>query len=137
VDRQRHNVGKDHANNRLRIIVPEPMNVQREVSRRALLLHCLTTGVAAVSLNVTAVDPDGAGYVTVFPCGARKLVSSLNYGTGETVANAVLAPVSPTGTICLYSQVETDLVVDINGWFATPTRLSSPPNSSQTTNWAG
>ena len=95
------------------------------------------TGVAAVSLNVTAVDPDGAGYVTVFPCGARKLVSSLNYGTGETVANAVLAPVSPTGTICLYSQVEADLVVDINGWFATPTLLSSPPNSSQTTNWAG
>lgn len=75
-------------------------------------------GVAAVSLNVTATNPEGDGYVTVSACGTREQVSSLNFASGETVANAVLAPVSATGTICLYSQVPTDIIVDINGWFA-------------------
>ena len=74
------------------------------------------SGVVAVSLNVTATNPDGDGFVTVFPCGAMEQVSSLNFTVGTTVANAVLAPVSASGTICLYSNVSTDVIVDINGW---------------------
>jgi Ice-binding-like/Bacterial Ig-like domain len=73
-------------------------------------------GVTAVSLNVTATNPDGDGFVTVYACGAIDEVSSLNYAGGQTVANAVLAPVSATGTICLSSNVTTDVIVDINGW---------------------
>jgi hypothetical protein len=45
-------------------------------------------------------------------------VSSLNFAAGQTVANAVIAPVSSTGSVCFYSLVATDLIVDINGWFA-------------------
>jgi hypothetical protein len=74
--------------------------------------------VGAVSLNVVAVDPSGAGYVTVFPCGARPLVASVNYTAGEIVPNAVIAPVSPDGEVCLFSLADTHLVVDLNGWFA-------------------
>ncbi len=77
-----------------------------------------STGVSAVSLNVTATDPTGAGYLTVYPCGTPGEVSSLNYTTGQTVANAVISPVSATGTVCIYSQQPTDVIVDINGWFA-------------------
>ena len=51
-------------------------------------------GVTAVSLNVTATNPDADGFITVFACGAIEEVSSLNYSAGETVANAVIAPVS-------------------------------------------
>jgi Ice-binding-like/Bacterial Ig-like domain len=76
-------------------------------------------GVVAVSLNVTATNPDGNGFVTVFACGAMEQVSSLNFTLGTTVANAVLAPVSASGTICLYSNVSTDVIVDINGWLGT------------------
>jgi enamine deaminase RidA (YjgF/YER057c/UK114 family) len=75
------------------------------------------SGVGAVSLNVTAVDPEGAGYVTVYPCGALPLASNLNYLAGQTVPNAVIAPVSVTGTVCFYSLRPSHLVVDINGWF--------------------
>ncbi len=78
-----------------------------------------SVGVVAVSLNVTATNPDGDGFVTVFACGAMEQVSSLNFTLGTTVANAVLAPVSPSGTICLYSNVSTDVIVDINGWLGT------------------
>ena len=76
-------------------------------------------GVDSVSLNVTVTNPEAAGFITVYPCGTRAFVSSLNYVAGQTVANAVIAPVSATGTVCFYSSVATDLVVDINGWLRT------------------
>ncbi len=78
------------------------------------------SGVGAVSLNVTVVDSVGPGFVTVYPCGVRPLASSLNYVTNEIAPNAVLAPVSPDGDICLYSSVDAHLLADVNGWFATP-----------------
>ena len=76
------------------------------------------SGVGAVSLNVVATGSSADGFLTVYPCGVRKLVSSLNFGAGETIANAIIAPVSATGTVCFYSQAPVDLVVDVNGWFA-------------------
>ena len=66
-----------------------------------------TSGVAAVSLNVTVIDPIGAGFVTVYPCGDRPLTSSLNFATGQVVPNAVIAPVSPNGEVCFYSSSPT------------------------------
>ncbi|MCU1396975.1 MAG: hypothetical protein JWN62_84 [Acidimicrobiales bacterium] len=79
----------------------------------------------AVSLNVTVVDPDGAGYVTVFPCGDTPLASNLNFVAGQTVPNAVIAPISPDGYICLYASVNTHLVADVNGWFPTGSGFNS------------
>lgn len=89
------------------------------------------SGVAAVSLNVTVVDPVGAGFVTVYPCGDRPMASSLNFVAGQTVPNAVIAPVSSAGEVCLHSSVSAYLLADVNGWFGTvsgfapsvPTRL--------------
>lgn len=66
-----------------------------------------------------AGDHIGPGFVTAYPCGSRNLISSVNYTTGSTVSNAVLVPVSATGTVCFYSMVPTDIVVDLNGWFST------------------
>ena len=74
------------------------------------------TGVTAVSLNVTVVDPVGAGYVTVFPCGVQPLASNVNYTAGQTVPNAVTAPVSTAGEVCFYSNVDAHLLADVNGW---------------------
>jgi hypothetical protein len=76
------------------------------------------TGVRAVSLNVTATDANADGFVTVYPCGPREDVSSVNYVAGRSIANAVLTPVSTTGTICIYALTPVDIIVDINGWFA-------------------
>jgi hypothetical protein len=76
------------------------------------------TGVTAVSLNVVATNPDAAGFITAYPCGTRNLISSVNYDAGQTVSNAVLVPVSATGTVCFFSMVPTDIVVDLNGWFS-------------------
>ena len=78
------------------------------------------TGVAAVSLNVTVTEGEnptvGGGFVTVFPCGARPDASNLNFTAGQTVPNAVIAPVSAAGEVCFFSSADTHLLADINGW---------------------
>jgi hypothetical protein len=79
------------------------------------------TGVGAVALNVTVTQTNnptiGGGYVTVYPCGTRPDASNLNFVTGQTIANSVIAPVSPTGTVCFYVYGTTDLLVDVSGYF--------------------
>ena len=75
----------------------------------------------AVSLNVTAVSPDGAGFLTVFPCGAQvPLASNVNYVAGRAVPNAVLSKIGAGGKVCVYSSQATDLVIDTSGWFPSP-----------------
>jgi hypothetical protein len=76
-----------------------------------------TTGIGAVSLNVTVVGPEDPGHITVYPCGEATGTSSANYSAGEIVANAVVTPVSDDGTVCFSSYAATDLVVDVTGWF--------------------
>jgi hypothetical protein len=53
---------------------------------------------SAATLNVTAVDAVAPGFATVWPCGeARPLASNLNFGTGTTVPNAVIAKIGAGG----------------------------------------
>lgn len=79
---------------------------------------------ATASLNVTVTEPQGDGFVTVYPCGgAVPLASNLNYRTGQTVANAVTTRVGTGGKVCLYTQASTHLVVDVNGFI--PESISS------------
>jgi len=82
------------------------------------------TGVTGVSLNVTAVDTqtnDFGGFVSVYPCAsvstAKPDVSNMNFGSGQTIANAVTVPVSSDGYICLYVYGTAHLLVDTNGYY--------------------
>jgi len=94
----------------------------------------LPVAIDAVALNITAVTPEAAGYLTVYPCDVeRPLASNVNFSAGQVVANGVISPVSTAGSVCVYSLVPTDIVVDLAGWFpssntrsftgSTPTRL--------------
>ena len=52
-----------------------------------------TSGVSAVLMNVTAVEPVGNSFITVYPAGGeRPLASNLNIVTGQVIPNMVLAP---------------------------------------------
>jgi len=74
-------------------------------------------GATAASLNITAVNPSGAGFVTVWPCnGAPPEVSTVNYVPGDTVANNTIATLDANGGVCLYSHAESDILVDVTGW---------------------
>jgi hypothetical protein len=74
-------------------------------------------GASAVALNVTATDVAGAGFVTVYPCGNRPVVSNLNVPAGDTRANLAVVPLGPGGTVCLYAQSGTSLLADLAGWY--------------------
>jgi len=78
----------------------------------------------AVVLNVTAVNPTGNGYVTVWPAGqARPLASSLNTQPGQTRPNLVVAKVGDGGKLSLFTYGDgngtVDLVADVVGYFGT------------------
>ncbi len=45
----------------------------------------------------------------------RPLASSLNYIPGGTTPNELIAKLSATGTICLYTLAGVDLIVDVTG----------------------
>ena len=76
----------------------------------------------AYSLNVTAT-PSGLnplGYLTVWPSTqAQPFTSLLNAPTGTTVANAAVVDAG-TGSISVYASDNTDVAIDINGYFAPP-----------------
>ncbi len=89
--------------------------------------RAIPAGTSAVALNITAVTPSQPGFVTVWPCDvARPDSSNLNYVSGGTVANSVIAPVGASGKVCFYSNQETDFLVDITGWFAGSTNGVAP-----------
>jgi hypothetical protein len=74
----------------------------------------------AYSLNFAAV-PIGPslGFLTAWPAGqTRPLVASLNDPTGTVLANAVVVPAGNSGAVNVYATDNTDLVIDINGYFA-------------------
>ena len=78
------------------------------------------SGVSAVTMNVTVVDPDAAGFATVFPCGGTPPdVSNLNYVRGQAVPNLVTVPVAADGSVCLTSFASTHFLADVAGWFGT------------------
>lgn len=79
------------------------------------------SGVAAVALNVTAVDPSAPSFLTVYRSGApRPLSSNLNLAPGRTLPNMAIVPVSADGRVDVYNHAgTTDVVVDVLGWFAT------------------
>jgi hypothetical protein len=80
-----------------------------------------SSGVGAVALNVTVTqteDPTiGGGYVTVFPCELRPDASNLNFVGGQTIPNAVIAPVSAAGEVCFYVYGTAHLLADVSGYF--------------------
>ncbi len=72
----------------------------------------------AVALNVTMTDARGDGFATVWPCGTpRPEASNVNFTRGSTVANGVVAPIGSDGSVCVYTSSDSDLLVDIAGWF--------------------
>jgi thermitase len=75
----------------------------------------------AYSLNFTAVPHGPLGYITAWPTGQNKpLISTLNASTGAVTANAAIVPTGTAGQVSVYASDDTDLVIDINGYFAPP-----------------
>lgn len=79
------------------------------------------TGVDSVVMNVTAVSPTQAGYLTIFPAGLdRPTISSVNFGPLRTVANLVSMPVGVGGRVSIFNPFgDVDVLFDVAGFYAT------------------
>jgi sugar lactone lactonase YvrE len=74
----------------------------------------------AYSMNVTVVPRGVIGLLAAFPAGQSLPNSStLNTG-GAVVANAAIVPAGTNGSVAVYSSDPTDVILDIDGYFAPP-----------------
>ncbi|MEP7113939.1 MAG: hypothetical protein ABI862_11785, partial [Ilumatobacteraceae bacterium] len=72
----------------------------------------------AVLVNLTVVSSAGPGYLVAYPCGTdAPLASNVNFLAGEDRAGSTMVGLGPTGTLCLLSNVDVHIVVDVNGYF--------------------
>lgn len=91
-----------------------------EVSLQITSANAVPANATGVVLNVTAVSPDAAGYVTVYPNGVtRPLASNLNFVPGDVVPNLVIVGIGTSGKVNLFNANGTiDLVADIVGYYS-------------------
>ncbi|WP_282206038.1 hypothetical protein [Kitasatospora fiedleri] len=76
------------------------------------------TGVTAVVMNVTAVDPSEDGHVTVYPDGqAAPNASNVNFGAHRTVPNLVTVPVVNGKVDLRNNSGSVDLIADVTGYY--------------------
>jgi hypothetical protein len=83
----------------------------------------IPSNAQAYSLNATAMPPSGThlDFLKLFPTGQKQPGSStLNAPTGTTTANAAIVPAGTGGAVSVFTNNATDLLLDINGYFAPP-----------------
>ena len=75
-------------------------------------------------LNVSALPHRPLNYLTAWPAGqAQPAVPNLSAPTGAVTANAAIVPAGNSGSITLFASDSTDVVIDINGYFAPESNL--------------
>lgn len=74
-------------------------------------------GATAVSVNITTTASNGNGYLTAWPCNDRPVASTANMRIDGAVSNGAQLPLSASGTLCIYAQNATHVVIDVNGWW--------------------
>jgi hypothetical protein len=75
-------------------------------------------GALAYSFNVTVIPHGSLPYITMWPTGQPQPgASTLNSPSGAVVANAAIIPAGTNGAISVYVAGDTEMIVDINGYF--------------------
>jgi photosystem II stability/assembly factor-like uncharacterized protein len=81
------------------------------------------TGIPAAARaivgNATTVDPQGGGFLTIFPADAtRPLVAASNYNLGQVVNGPFSVSLAANGQFKIYTTSTTHLVVDVLGYYS-------------------
>ena len=73
----------------------------------------------AYSLNATVLPSGLLGYLSLWPTGqTQPFVSTLNSFDGTVVSNAAIVPAGTSGSASAYVSHTTELILDVNGYFA-------------------
>jgi uncharacterized repeat protein (TIGR03803 family) len=86
----------------------------------------IPSNALAYSLNVTVVPSGRLGYLTIWPTGeGQPAVSTMNSPDGRVKANAAIVPAgTSSGSVSVFVANTTNVLLDIDGYFATPTQGS-------------
>jgi hypothetical protein len=101
------------------VFLNPPLNP--DLVNRTFLLGTIRTFSFGGDMNLTAVVPSGGDlvYLTAFPTGMTlPNASTLNAPNGGVVASAAIVPAGSSRSIDVFSSDATDLLIDINGYFA-------------------
>jgi endosialidase-like protein len=87
---------------------------------------CSVPSIAqAYSFNITVVPSGFLDYLTVWPTGqARPNASTLNAYVNTVIANAAIVAAGIAGSVDVYASQSTDLIIDINGYYALQTGIA-------------
>ncbi|MFJ9710838.1 LamG-like jellyroll fold domain-containing protein [Streptomyces sp. NPDC101234] len=82
--------------------------------------HVTTATTPTLAAMLTVTDTAGSGYAIAYPTAVGKpATSSLNWGTGDTLANLTLTPTDTSGQISIYNNSDgnADFIVDTSGYY--------------------
>ena len=84
----------------------------------ASLIGVAPERIGGVAVTVTVTQPQAAGYITVWPGGARPTASNLNFVGSQTIANSAVVGVDASGNFQLFhfSGGSSHVIVDVTGW---------------------
>jgi hypothetical protein len=76
----------------------------------------LPSDATAVLLNITVLGAE-PGFITLHPRGTdRPVASNVNYRAGQTVANAAISRLGVAGDVCLFTEGNANVIVDVVGY---------------------
>jgi Chaperone of endosialidase len=79
----------------------------------------IPAGAQAYSLNNTVVPQGPIGFLTAYPTGQPlPLAATLVWSQGSITSNAAIVPGGTSGSVDVYANSATDVVIDINGYYA-------------------
>ena len=75
--------------------------------------------ITAIAATFTVTETAGSGFLAAYPCGPVPDVSTTNWPASSwTVANSSIVPLDAAGGICLRSIADTEVIVDVTGYFS-------------------
>ena len=84
------------------------------------------SGIAALVVNVTATEADGAGFLQALPTGSGPgQTSTVNYVAGQNAATHAIVPLGAGGTISVFTSNASHIVVDVMGYITDGTTAAS------------
>jgi hypothetical protein len=84
----------------------------------------IPTSALAYSLNITVVPSGPVGYLTAYATGQPLPPTAiLNDVQGFIIGNAAIVAAGNSGSIDIYATNQTDLIIDINGYYTSPFSL--------------
>lgn len=96
-----------------------PIPATTEVLQQGNAICGIPATALALVGNATTVGPAGQGFLTLFPADAtRPLIASGNYQIGQTLNSPFTVGLSPSGQFRIYSAQQTDLVIDVLGYYS-------------------